>query len=203
MQNASFQITQSERDFAVSHLQKTRDALINAIENLTEEQWYYRPEPGQWTPAQCASHLLETELYFFMPTLEKMLAEPANPERMKDAQGKDQICYMSMEDRSFKIKGQPRTDDEVNAVDKEALIAAFLQKRNENIEWLKSTTEELRAHFTIMPFLETLDAYQFILFVSGHTTRHTLQILETLNSVPAFSEASEKQAVKNSVLSQL
>jgi hypothetical protein len=135
-----------------------------------------------------------------MPTLEKMLSEPSNPDRMKEAQGKDQLSYMSMEDRSFKIQGQPRTDEEGKKVDKDALISAFLQKRNENIEWLKGTTEELRTHFTEMPFLETLDAYQFILFVSGHTTRHTLQIEEVLNSFSVFSEASEKQAIKNSVL---
>ncbi len=200
MQNPQFQITPLERDFAIAHLERTRDALVKAVENLTEEQWYFRAEPGQWTPAQCASHLLETELYFFMPTLEKMLSEPADPDRMKDAQGKDQLSYMSMEDRSFKIQGQPRTDEEGKKVDKESLISAFLQKRNENIEWLRSTTVELRTHFTVMPFLETLDAYQFILFVSGHTTRHTLQIEEVLNSLPVFSEASEKQGVRNSIL---
>ena len=43
-----------------------------------------------------------------------------------------------------------------------------------------STQDDLRDHFRDhpVPAIGTLDAYQWILLISGHTRRHTAQILE-------------------------
>jgi uncharacterized damage-inducible protein DinB len=185
MKNPEYQITQGEKDFAVQHLSKTRDNFVNAIRGLSEAQWYFKPATDKWNAAQCAQHVLETELYYFMPTIEKMLAEEAAPEKKKEAFGKDEASYKSMEDRTYKIKGQPWEEQENKKVDKEGLISAFVNKRNEIIEWLKNSDEEFRAHFTVFPGLETIDVYQFILFISGHTTRHTGQI-QDISQVPGF-----------------
>jgi hypothetical protein len=111
-----------------------------------------------------------------------MLSEPANPEKRKEAEGKDVASYAGMEDRSYKIKGQPWEEVFEKKIDKENLIKSFLEKRSEMMEWIKNTDEELRVHFTYFPGLETIDVYQLILFVSGHTTRHTLQIVESMQS---------------------
>ena len=61
-------------------------------------------------------------------------------------------------------------------IDKAALIEGFSAKRKEIIEWLRQSDDELRVHYTTFPGLETIDVYQFILMISGHTTRHTGQI---------------------------
>ena len=182
MKNVEYQINTQEIDFAATHLAKTRDAFVKSIEGLTDKQWYHRPGPGQWSIAECADHLLQTELYYFEPTIKTMLAEPANPERLAEATGKDAGAYSSMEDRSYKIKGAPWEEVFEKKIDRENLISSFLQKRNEMIEWVKNTDEELRVHFTVFPGLDTIDVYQFILFISGHTTRHTGQILDIVES---------------------
>jgi len=182
MKNIEFQITTEEKDFAANHLSNTRDAFVKTIEGMTEKQWYHRPGPGQWSVAECADHLLQTEVYFCQPTIDKMLAEPANPERRAEATGKDVSSYAGMEDRSYKIQGAPWEEVFEKKIDKENLIASFLEKRNELIEWVKNTDEELRVHFTVFPGMETIDAYQFILFISGHTTRHVGQIQDMVES---------------------
>ncbi len=182
MKNKDYQITGTEKDFAIQHLTGTANKFIETIKDLTEDQWYFRAASGQWSIAECADHLLQTELYFFKPTIDKMLSEPANPEKRKEAEGKDVASYAGMEDRSYKIKGQPWEEVFEKKIDKENLIKSFLEKRSEMMEWIKNTDEELRVHFTYFPGLETIDIYQLILFVSGHTTRHTLQIVESMQS---------------------
>ena len=182
MKNKDYQITGKEKDFAIQHLTGTANKFIETIKDLNEDQWYFRAGSGQWSIAECADHLLQTELYFFKPTIDKMLSEPANPEKRKEAEGKDVASYAGMEDRSYKIKGQPWEEVFEKKIDKENLVKSFLEKRSEMMEWIKNTDEELRVHFTYFPGLETIDVYQLILFVSGHTTRHTLQIEESMQS---------------------
>jgi len=182
MKNKNYQITDLEKDFAINHLGKTRDAFVNKVQNLKEDEWYHRPSPSQWSLAECADHILQTELYFFKPTLDKMLSAPPDSDKQKEAIGKDTAAYASMEDRSYKLKGKPWEEVFEKKIDKENLIQAFVTKRNEMINWVRNTDEELRVHFTYFPGLETIDAYQLVLFVSGHTTRHTEQIQDIIDS---------------------
>jgi 23S rRNA G2069 N7-methylase RlmK/C1962 C5-methylase RlmI len=176
MSTNNYRISEVEKQFAIAHLTRTGEEFINSIRDINEKQWYMRPGPGQWSAAECADHLLQTELYYFMPTIQQMLAEPANPDRRSETQGKDEISYQSMENRSYKIKGQPWDESSETVVDKAALMEAFTAKRKEIIEWLRQSDDEFRVHYTTFPGLETIDVYQFILMISGHTTRHTGQI---------------------------
>lgn len=171
-------INAQEKQFAIDYLNRTGKSFIDAISDMSEKQWYLRPGPGEWSAAECAQHLLETELYFFMPSIEKMLAEAPNPERMSETAGKDQAIIESMEIRTYKIKGQPWEESSDKVIDKGALIAAFEAKRAENIQWLEGSDGNFRANFIEFPGMGPLDVYQFILFIAAHTTRHTTQIQE-------------------------
>jgi hypothetical protein len=187
MKNPAFQITSEEKAFALDHLARSRDHFIKTIADINETQWYLRPGAGEWSAAECADHLLQTELYFFMPTVQKMLSEPADPEKRSEAAGKDQMVVESMEKRAMKIKGQPWEEKSEYIVDKEALVQNFLKERNAFISYLESSDDEFRAHFTFFPGMETIDVYQFILFISAHTNRHTDQIsdIKKLDFYPA------------------
>ena len=59
-------------------------------------------------------------------------------------------------------------------------IKLFEDKRAGTIEYVKTTQEDLRDHLFDhpVPAIGTLDGYQWILLISGHTRRHTAQILE-------------------------
>ena len=176
MNSTPYLITPQEKQFAIDHLRRTGKAFIDAIADMGEKQWYRRPGPGEWSAAECAQHLLETELYYFMPSVEKMLAEAPDPEKMKLTSGKDQAVIDSMEIRTYKIKGQPWDESSDKVIDKAALISAFEAKRAENIQWLEKSDGNFRANFIDFPGMGALDVYQFILFISAHTTRHTGQI---------------------------
>jgi hypothetical protein len=54
----------------------------------------------------------------------------------------------------------------------------FLKSRTRTIEFLKSTPD-LRAHASAEnPLQQPLDAYDWMLFIGGHSERHTKQMLE-------------------------
>ncbi|HEY0769759.1 MAG TPA: DinB family protein, partial [Sphingobacteriaceae bacterium] len=55
------------------------------------------------------------------------------------------------------------------------------QKRDDHINYVKTTTDDLRNHYVDLPFGK-LDAYQIILFMAAHSKRHTDQIDEILSN---------------------
>ena len=187
MNTIDFSISQQEKQFAIDHLNQSGGAFIDSIIHLNEEQWYKRPGPGQWSAAECAQHLLETELYFFRSTIDKMLSEDARPDRISETAGKDSAIIASMESRQHKIQGQPWEESSDKIIDKDSLIAAFQAKRAENIAWLEKAGENFRVHFVDFPGIGAMDVYQVILFISAHTTRHTGQIQEILSLQPAMA----------------
>lgn len=183
MKNPAYQISEAERSFALNHLSASRDLFVNTIRDLSEGEWYLRPGAGEWTPAECAEHIFQTEIYYFDPILKQMLASPAAPEKMPEVVGKGEAAMAAMEGRTFKVKGQPWEEIPDKRVDKDALIRDFLSKRNEIIEFLKTADDEFKVHVGPVPGMGDLDAYQFILYISAHTNRHTGQIQDVLDLV--------------------
>lgn len=181
MKNPAYQITETERQFALNHLSASRDNFINSIRDLSENLWYRKPGPGEWSTAECAEHILQTELYYFDPLLHKALSEEPKPERRPEVDGKDGIAISIMEERAFKVKGAPWEEIPDKKIDKKALMADFLAKRNAIIDFLKTSDAEFRVHFIDAPGMGLLDAYQFILYISAHTNRHTGQIQDIIS----------------------
>lgn len=56
-------------------------------------------------------------------------------------------------------------------------LSAYKAKRAMLIDFVKTTKSDLRNHVVTLP-LGKMDAYQFVLFISGHTNRHTQQLNE-------------------------
>jgi len=56
-------------------------------------------------------------------------------------------------------------------------VADFKQKRAQHIEYIKSTTEDLRDHIVETPF-GSVDCYQLFLLIASHSNRHMQQIDE-------------------------
>jgi len=59
----------------------------------------------------------------------------------------------------------------------EGSLKHFLEARTTTEDFLKKTPD-LREHAVDSPLGKKLDAYEWILFVSAHSERHTKQILE-------------------------
>jgi len=66
----------------------------------------------------------------------------------------------------------------------EGTVKEFLAKRDAHIAYVTSTKDDLRNRYAVRPF-GTFDAYQAILFMAGHSERHTRQ-MEEVKADPNF-----------------
>jgi DinB superfamily len=174
-------LTQEERDHAVAELEGSKKAFLDATKGLSAAQWNFKSAPERWSVAECAEHIALAEGYIFGLVSEKIVKAPANPEKRDAAKGKDEVLVKMLQDRSHKATA-PEPIDPVKhgTMTPEASVKLFLDSRAHTIEYIKTTQEDLRDHLFDhpVPAIGTLDAYQWILLISGHSRRHTLQILE-------------------------
>jgi hypothetical protein len=115
---------------------------------------------------------------FLFGISQQMLKSPAQPRTSASAQQQDEALLMRVADRNQKVlnpdalapKGKFKTPDEA--------IAEFTKRRDHNIEYARTTNDDLRAHSNPGPGGTRFDAYQFLLLMAAHSARHTAQIKE-------------------------
>lgn len=83
-------------------------------------------------------------------------------------------------DRSTKVKTGEAFEPSGKYGSYEETLEEFKTKRKEHIDYVKSTKDDLRNCYQQLPF-GTIDAYQILLFMSGHTERHIKQMEEVMD----------------------
>lgn len=170
-------LTDEERARAVTELQNSRDSVLNTLEGMTDEQLHFKPDEDSWSLAEITEHLAIVE-GAVNELIEQTLNSPADAEKKSD-HSDDEILGM-IRDRSQKVKTQPSMEPTEKFGGFGESLKTFKSRRNESISYVKTTDDDLREHFTQMPF-GTVDAYQLILFMSGHTDRHVQQMHEVIS----------------------
>jgi DinB superfamily len=179
--DATQTLTKQERDHAVAELEGSKKALLDATKGLSDAQWNFKPAPDRWSVAQCTEHIALSEGFIFGLVSEKIIKAPANPEKRDAAKGKDDLIVTMMQDRSHKATAAEPIDPEKNPpMTGESAMKIFLDNRAHTVDFVKNTQDDLRGHLYDhpVPAIGTLDSYQWIMLISGHTRRHTAQILE-------------------------
>ena len=174
-------LTQEERDRAVAELEGSKKAFLDATKGLSPAQSNFKAAPDRWSVAECSEHIALAEGFIFGLVSEKIMKTPANPEKREAAKGKDDLILKILQDRSHKATApEPLDPAKQAAMTLQESIKLFEDKRAGTIEYVKTTQEDLRDHLFDhpVPAIGTLDGYQWILLISGHTRRHTAQILE-------------------------
>jgi predicted dinucleotide-utilizing enzyme len=178
-------LTDEERSKAVEHLTQTRDNMLSTLEGLSDEQLNYKPTEDSWSIAECVEHLAISE-NAIPQTISTALQETADMARRSEVAMSDEELLGMITDRSNKIKTSESFVPSGKFGSYEETLEAFLNKREENINFVKTTEDDLRHHYSKFPF-GTVDAYQVVLFMSGHTARHTKQMQEVMED-PGFPE---------------
>jgi uncharacterized damage-inducible protein DinB len=181
---ASTPLTAEERAFALQQFQTTRDNFLKSISGLSQKQWKFKPAPDRWSVAEVAEHITIVESTIF-GLEQKIMQSPATPEKREQAKGKDQIIVTRLLDRSHKATA-PEILRPTNRWATEAdLTKAFEDARKSNMDYIRTTNDDLRDHFFDHSVFGSLDAYQWMLFISAHSARHTEQI-EEVKADPNF-----------------
>lgn len=173
---ANAQLTDVEKEKAVAEMTQSHKLLISSIDGLSNAQLNYKSSPESWSIAECVEHITISENTIF-GMMQGTLEKAANPSKREDVKMSDDQLLAIIKDRSNKVKTSEAFEPSGKFGSYEETLNAFIKKRKENIEYAKNTSDDLRNHYAQLPF-GTVDAFQVIIFMSGHTERHTNQILE-------------------------
>jgi len=181
---AAITLTPAERDFAISYLEKTRQEFLEAIRGLNEAQWKYKPATGGWSVAECAEHITLSEDALFGLVMRQSKL-PVDPKGVRTGREKDQTIIKMLTDRSKKAKAPEMLVPTGKFPTPDSVAAAFGEKRDRTVAFVKTNNDDLRGKISASPMFGTVDGYQYVLFLAGHSSRHTAQLLE-VKADPGF-----------------
>jgi hypothetical protein len=176
---ADAKMTEEERAKVVKSLLDSQKELMDMIVNLTDEQWNFRPAPFKWTVGQTAEHIALGEGLLFSQ-VERALAAPVNPDWETKTAKKEGLILGPVAMRG----GKAQAPDPIQPIGKNMTRAEIMkllkEGREKSLKFARETNAELKAHTTEHPFpvFGTLNAYQWLLYVPAHNSRHNKQVAE-------------------------
>jgi hypothetical protein len=170
-------INDTERAFLLDQMQKSKKDFLSSLQGMTDAQWRYKPAPNVWSVAECAEHIVLSEDFLFNTATKQVMQSPAvdRPETSNPEQ--DRKLAGMVADRSHKATAPEPLVPSGKINSPADAIREFTAKRDRNMEYVKTTKDDLRIHATKGP-IGTMDAYQFLVLMAVHTSRHTAQIRE-------------------------
>jgi hypothetical protein len=171
--------------YLLDYMKQTKQDFLKSIKGLSKEQWNFKAAPDRWSVAETAEHITLAEDFISKNIKDGVMKAPATDEQKEKVKGKEEAIIKGVTDRSQKFKAPEPIQPSGKFADAKAIEKAFKEKRDGNIQWAKATpVAELRNHIAPSPAGE-MDAYEWLLFMSAHTRRHTLQI-EEVKADPKF-----------------
>jgi hypothetical protein len=168
-------LTAADREKGLQYFQQTRDGVTAAVKGLSEAQLKFKPAPDRWSVAEILEHITLVEDSLFQNVTEKIMKAPAGAPG-RDTAKIDAMIVAMLPDRSQKRQA-PAEFVPSGRWTPEETLDHFLKSRAKTIAFLESTPD-LRAHVVDSPLGQPLDAYEWLLFIAGHSERHTKQMLE-------------------------
>ena len=169
------ELTTADRERGTKYLAQTRDGIVAATKGLSEAQLKFKPAPDRWSVAETLEHIALAEDFLLQNVTDKIMKSLAGPAD-RDTAKTDAMVLAMIPDRSHKAQAPPPLVPTGRWAPAETLDH-FLKSRAQTIAFLESTPD-LRQHVADSPLGQPLDAYEWLLFVSAHSERHTKQILE-------------------------
>lgn len=170
-------ISKKERSYATKLLKDTEKNLKDQLKGLSEAQLKFKPAPDRWSIEECVKHIAVSEDMFWQ-MMDGTIKAPANPDKRGEIKMTDEQLVQKIEDRSAKVKTNEKLMPENSSYkDADEAFEAFKKKRDQFLDYIKSTNDDLRNHVATTP-VGMLDSYQLVLFTAAHSNRHTQQIME-------------------------
>lgn len=174
-----------DKDDIFEYLEETKEGLEESVEGLSDAQMQFKPDAESWSVAEIVEHINIVE-GALKSMLEAKFAEDPTPELKAEVKMTDEDVLGFITDRSQKIKTQAQFEPKAQYISADEALEAFNDQREDIVDFLKDTDVDMRNYINEFPFGK-IDAYQTVLFMAGHTARHTQQIEEVKQS-PGFPE---------------
>jgi hypothetical protein len=169
-------LTAGDRERGMQYLESTRQAVLDATAGLSEAQWNFKPGPDRWSVAEVVEHIAAAEDFLMAMVTNQVMKGPARPAG-DDVKAIDDLVVAKIPDRSKKAQAPEPIRPTNRYGSPQASLKHFTDARAQTEAFLK-THDDLREHAIDSPMGKKLDGYEWVLFVAGHSERHTKQINE-------------------------
>lgn len=171
-------LTPQERKAVIAEFKDTKSDLLKTIKNLSPRQLNYKKNADQLSIKECFYQLVSTEEYLWKK-FDASMDLPVTPERRAD---------VVMEDEEIPHQNiYQNSSTELPSIDWESIedaTSSFKLSRTRRLKYLRTSTSDIRNHFTHLPF-GWVDNYQLIIFIQKNTDLHFQKINAIMNQ-PGF-----------------
>lgn len=170
-------MTQEERDKVIRLLKQSQEEFLGYIDGLSEAQWTFKAAPDRWSIGETAEHIVLAEGLLFA-SVQKALASPPNPDWQAQTEKKTAFLERVMLDRSHKAQA-PEAIKPLGMT-RAQVIERYKAARAKTMQFAETTDLPLKELTAVHPFpvFNTLNAYQWLIYIPLHNLRHDMQIAE-------------------------
>lgn len=165
--------TESDRRYLLENLIRSRNTLIKETQGLTKAQWEFKESPDRWSINQIVEHIGYWEM-LLDHEIANSLEAGKQPERIKEARADSMFVNFIYEEKkhySLEYTKPFSYTIPMGLNDLKNNLTWLLKLRNESIEYVKTTNDDLRTHFNSYGSI-----HQIYIYVFGHMDRHISQI---------------------------
>jgi DinB superfamily len=178
-------MTSAERDKIIDLLETSRARFLRTVTGLSDEQWKWKPAPERWSVAECAEHIVAAEAALFSK-MQEALAKPPDPYWEKKTGGKTEFLERALVNRTTKVQAPARIVPQGKLARAE-VMERYGAERERTLRFARETQAPLKQQTSehSLPLFNTLNAYQWLIYIPLHNIRHTMQ-MEELIAAPGF-----------------
>ena len=170
------QITQEERIYLIDYLKDTQSKLSHICKNTSSEQAIFKPSEEVWSIADNVEHLSLVEKSLRKAVDFSLTQTPTEEEIAAHTSSNDYV-QKKISTRGVAVKAPERVLP-TRATNIEISLINFIERREDNINFVATTDADLHKHYWAHPFLGLLSSYQAFIMLAAHLERHLAQIEE-------------------------
>jgi len=160
-------------------LEQSAARFSDLVQALTEAEWAATPAGEDWSLAQISEHITLVEVGSGKLIARKLYLQPATPELLAEANGKDALLRTMLPDR---IGRRIKAPDFVKPVGtwktRDELLGEFWKWRGSTIAMLSDPARDPSLYVANHPVWGMLDGRNWGLFLAPHLERHLEQMEE-------------------------
>lgn len=164
--------TETDRNYTVDNLKRTRDELIRETENLSDAQWHFHESSDRWSIAEVVEHLALWEIIWAREISMGSRSTP-RPDLIATSSPDSYYHDFIMENKAHVSPDFSRPTGFIQG--KNNLIF-FTRLRNQAIGFADTTQADMRVQFELTATRYPRNMHQVYIYQWGHVDRHMRQI---------------------------
>ncbi len=182
----SSRLTEEERAELLQLFDESEALFLRLLAGVNDAQWSFKSAPDRWSVGECAEHIMRSNESLY-GAAETALAHDADPEWYEKTKGKSEFLKMVMPNRNPGGAGGASAPQEIRPtgeISRGEILERFTALYDKARTYVSNTREPLKEHVEAHPFpiFDPLNAHDWILYIPLHTTRHSKQIIEVMET---------------------